>query len=266
MSKPVIYLRDSLTTEQEKSAASTYFDVVTNRVAIPKNSLVIPRYSALPFYLELEQDVKDLGSNLINTWREHSYVADLQNWYYHLADVTPRTWFSLDQMPLDGPFVMKGQTNSRKFQWDTHMYAKNRYVACEVACRLAEDSTIGMQRIYGREYVALNNLATGLRGLPISEEYRYFVLNGQVVASGFYWSSHTADLDRTYEPAEEVPESFINDVILKVAEHIPFFVVDVARTATGSWIVVELNDGQQAGLSEIDPLVFYSNLKRILDL
>lgn len=262
---PVIYLRSSLAEEAEARAAAVYFNVYENRAAIPKDSLVIPRYSALPFYQELEKDMAHLGSSLINSWREHSYVADLQNWYYHLADVTPRTWFSLDQMPIEGPFVLKGQTNSRKWQWDTHMYAKDRYAACEVACRLGEDSMLGVQRVYGREYVELNRLATGLRGLPISEEYRFFILNGEVLASGFYWSSHVDDLDRTYDPDVEVPPEFIQKVVDKVAQHIPFFVVDVARTAAGDWIVVELNDGQQAGLSTIDPLQFYRNLRKSIE-
>jgi len=42
-------------------------------------------------------------------------------------------------------------------------------------------------------------------------------------------------------------------------------VVDVARTESGEWIVIELNDGQQSGLSDNDPDQLYSNMKKMLD-
>jgi hypothetical protein len=35
----------------------------------------------------------------------------------------------------------------------------------------------------------------------------------------------------------------------------------VAKTQSGEWIVIELNDGQMAGLSDNDPSVLYHNLK-----
>ena len=64
--KPVIYFRDSKETEEEFAIASKYFLTVPTRTMIPKDSLVIPRYSALPFYKELQYDTINLGSVLIN--------------------------------------------------------------------------------------------------------------------------------------------------------------------------------------------------------
>ena len=263
--KPVIYIRGSFAEREEIEAAKEWFFVAENRAAIPEHSLVIPRYTALPYYMELEADMADMRCRLINTYQEHNYVAHMRNWYYDLADITPRTWFALDQMPIEGPFVMKGATNSKKFQWDTHMFAKDRYEAVEVACRLGEDSVIGTQPIVGREYVELTHLADGVRGLKVCEEYRFFVLNGVIVDAGFYWSSHQDDLDREYSPWDEVPEEFTYEVIKRVSPHIPFFVFDVARKADGDWMVVELNDGQQSGLSAINPNKFYENLRYEVD-
>jgi hypothetical protein len=37
--------------------------------------------------------------------------------------------------------------------------------------------------------------------------------------------------------------------------------MDIAKTQSGEWIVIELNDGQMSGLSENDPNVLYKNLK-----
>jgi len=261
--EPVVYLRSVLAEEEEKLAAAKYFNVVDHRAAIPADSLVIPRYSALPFYKELERDMLDMGCKLINTWKQHCYVADIRNWYEDLEFCTPKTWFRFEEMPENGPFVMKGATNSRKFEWNTHMYAEDRRDAAEVVGRLMQDSMIGEQEIYGRQYVPLKRLATGLNGLPISEEYRFFILDGKVIGSGFYWSSHLDDLDQEYSPSA-VPQNFLDNVIQAVGNNIRFWVLDVAKTAKGYWIVVELNDGQQSGLSEVDPDNFYKTLKEQL--
>jgi len=264
MPEPVIYFRSRLAEQQERNAASEHFRVITQRTHCRPGELVIPRYSALPENKELCLDIVELGATPINTYRQHCYVADVRNWYYDLADITPRTWFALDQIPANGgPFILKGATNSRKFLWDSHMFAKDKHAAGEVYIRLAQDSHIGVQPIYIRQYVPLHNLTTGLNGMPVSEEYRFMILDRQVVASGFYWSSHVDDLDRAYS-SDAVPREFLDKVIARVAKHIRFWVVDVARTASGEWLVIELNDGQQAGLSEIEPAAFYRELRRII--
>jgi len=41
----------------------------------------------------------------------------------------------------------------------------------------------------------------------------------------------------------------------------PFFSMDVALTDTGDWIIVELGDGQVAGLPDsLEPSTFYQSL------
>jgi len=259
---PVIYFRPDLAYDEERKVAERHFTVVGRRTevnAAAAGALVIPRYSALPYNEELVEDLEALGSVPINTYKQHCYVADLRNWYYDLGDVTPRTWFAMDQLPDEGPFVLKGQTNSKKFQWDTHMFARDKREAMEVFCRLSIDGHVGVQQIYARQYVPLKKLDEGLHGLPISEEYRFFVLDGQLLIGGFYWASHSDDLEGKFNVAD-VPTHFIEAVIERVSPHVRFWVVDIARTAAGDWIVVELNDGQQSGLSCIDPDAFYGVL------
>lgn len=264
MASPVIYFRASLAEQEELDAAREHFRVIEQRTHVKPGELVIPRYSALPYNRELCTDITELGATPINSYREHCYVADLRNWYYDLGGLTPRTWFALDQIPRDGgPFVLKGACNSRKHLWSTHMFAQDWQAARDVYLRLAEDTTIGVQAIYIREYVPLNKLAQGLNGLPIGEEYRFFCLEGDIVASGFYWSGHVDELDRAYK-SDVVPQEFIRKVINIVSPHVRFFVFDVARTAEGNWLVVELNDGCQSGLSEINPREFYRALAAML--
>jgi len=265
---PTIYFQRNLVDDNEKKAAACYFPVVIRRTDIPDGSLVIPRYSALPNNKELEEDIKNFGSKLINSHTEHVYVADLKNWYSHLEGLTPRTWFALDQIPDQGPFVLKGATNSKKNQWHTCMFAETKQKAIDVFVRLTEDGYIGgEQPIYVREYIQLKKLCDPVSSwsAPISEEYRFFVLDGQILIGGFYWEGYLDIIEERVDPSF-VPQDFLQEVIDRVKDSIRFFVVDVARTQEGKWIVIELNDGAQAGLSAIKPQLFYERLaKRIYE-
>jgi hypothetical protein len=88
-------------------------------------------------------------------------------------------------------------------------------------------------------------------------------LDGQVLASGFYWSGYQDDIEQEMDPGA-VPEDFLRAVICRVEEHIRFWVLDVARTEAGDWIVVELNDAQMSGLSAIEPEALYKALRAAL--
>jgi hypothetical protein len=257
-------MRTTLAEEREEEAARKHFPVYNLRSQIPMGCTVIGRYSVIPYYNELEQDLRENGSCLVNSYQEHVWIADLREWYRDLHGLTPRTWFSLAEIPEEGPFVLKGATNSRKFEWNTHMFARNKREAIDVYRRLSQDGLIGDQGIYIREYVPLRKVADGLNGLPISEEYRFFILDGQVLSGAFYWSSHVDDLTETFSP-DRVPESFLKQVAKRIGSNARFVVVDIGITADGKPIVIELNDGQMSGLSENDPDVFYGNLKKVLD-
>ena len=272
MPEPVILYRDCPDWRSEGASAGGHFQCLNSRV-LCKDALVIARYSALPEYQELERDLRYLNSTLINSYQQHLYIADLQNWYYDLQDLTPRTWSdgNFHLVPEEGPFVLKGATNSRKYSWDTHMWAKNKREAIEVHTRLCEDGLIGNQGVYIRRYVPLETLMVGLRGLPITREYRFFVYKRQILSGGFYWSSHTYELSTMNVDVDpnEVPREFLQKVISKIqnteiCEPPTFYVIDVAKTTSGEWIVIELNDGQMSGLSENSAETLYSNLWKCL--
>lgn len=268
MKKHVILFRGSLAEEGELGALNSYFDVYQNRAKIPRNSTVVGRYSVLPYYTELEEELKFNSSKLINSWHEHRYVADLGSYIEDLQDLTPQTWLDLSETPRNGgPFVLKGETNSKKHQWHTHMFAQTWEDAMHVQMRLTEDSLIGQQRIYVRKYVPLMRLGTTLTGLPITKEFRFFVLYNTVVGSGFYWDAFQHDIVEQggkIPTVDEVPQTFIDEVIDRVRNKVPFYVFDCAQDENGRWWVIELNDGQMSGLSGIDSMTLYSNMKKVL--
>ncbi len=265
---PVILYRDDVDWKQEKEAAAKYFPTIDSRMLVQPDQLVIARFSALPFYKELEKDIKYNQGTMINTYSQHRYIADLGNWYYDLQRFTPQTWTHLHHLPDNCSFVLKGETNSKKFNWKTHMFASNKKEAIGVHSQLCNDSMLQYQKIYIREYVPLEQLSEGLQGLPVTREYRFFVYKDQILSGGYYWSSHAEELEGKVD-VNEVPQEFLKKIIYKIqsteiCEPPTYYVIDVAKTQKGDWILIELNDGQMSGLSENDPEVLYSNLQKAL--
>jgi len=220
---------------------------------------VIGRYSVLPFYRELEADLATKNSRLINSYREHRWIADF-DWYEPLREFTPRSWFERDfyKCDINGPFVLKGLTNSRKQQWSTHMFAKDRAAAMEVAGRLANDSLIGSQGIVYRENVPLKLIERDpIYHLPFVNEWRFFFYKATLLCFGYYWTNCqwperfkiTPEAIELAHKCAEICASFVN-----------FFVLDLAQTAEGNWILIEVNDGGMSGLSNNNSSELYSNL------
>lgn len=143
--------------DEEQATASKYFPVFNFRHQIPEDSFVIGRYSILPFFREFEEDMKVKRCKLINNCLEYSYVADILNYYEDLKEFTPKTYTEWGNLG-EGKWVVKGKTNSRKFNWNTHMYAEGRTQLLQVIKNNLEDPFISEQGIVVREYVPLKRI------------------------------------------------------------------------------------------------------------
>lgn len=264
--RPVILFRCSAGGgEEERAIASKYFRIVSLRTEVKPGELVIPRYSALPIRHELVGDIKNLGATLANSQRGHSWIADM-DWRHDLKLFTPRTWdeHEFPSSNYSGPFVLKGKTNSRKNSWATRMYARDREDAIRVAGELFQDPEIASQGIVYREFVPLKTLETDFTGLPVSNEHRFFFWRTTLLAHGYYWSTGS---DETKAKARMTDDGIrlARTAARIAAEHATFFVIDVAEKVLGGWTVIEVNSGEQAGLSEIDPDAFYVALREAVD-
>jgi len=260
--RPVILYR-GIEFERDEKEAFFFFPCTNVRPSIQKGDLVIGRYSMLPYYAEQVKDFEYVGASVINTYSQHLYVADLQNYVADLRELTPRTWSDLQDIPEIGPFVLKGETNSRKGNWKHDMFAEDKTAAIEISNRLSNDGLIGSQKIFIRQFVPLVTYMEGINGMPVTKEFRFFVAYGKIIAGDYYWQSYVDDLPKKPDP-NEVPGEFLQKVIDRVGNSSNFYTIDVGQTVAGDWIVIELNDGQQAGLSCIDPLKLYDNLRQTL--
>jgi len=92
------------------------------------------------------------------------------------------------------------------------------------------------------------------RGMPLAAEFRSFWLNGRLVLSHKYWAGLTS-----FE--RELPLDWMKSLVGRIES--AFFTMDVAMLEDGTWIVIELGDGQVAGLPSTDLApAFFRTLRR----
>lgn len=256
--KPLLLVRNQYMSKYEHQFASKHFQVEESRMAC-KNNLVVGRYSVLPFYEELDRDLRMVGSKLINDYDEHRWIATF-DYYQEVKPFTPETWnddnIHLCQHP--GPFVVKGKLSSKKWNWKSSMFAETKQDALELAERLKEDSEISEQGVVYRRYVPLKTFEIGRNGLPFTNEWRLFYFKTKLLSAGYYWS--LGDCHRQAEIRHECL-ALADKIALIVSRFTTFYTLDMAETDDGDWILIEINDGQMAVPSEHDLDELYGNLR-----
>ena len=107
-----------------------------------------------------------------------------------------------------------------------------------------------------REFVPLAPAGTHPKsGMPLSREWRLFLLDGEVLTTSGYWTPDDAP------PAEVVAR------MSAIAARVParLLSMDIARTAAGGWTIVEVGSGQVSGLPEaLSPVTFHEALAAVL--
>lgn len=222
-------------------------------------------------YEQLYQALAEKGLRLINTPAAYKHCHYLPEVYPVLAGHTPKsTWLRIGpSVSFDAvmetlhpfgsdPVIVKDFVKSRKHEWYEACFipsAADRQAVERVVTRFlqlqGEDLNEGL---VFREFVEFEQLATHTKsGMPLTKEYRLFVLDGQIVFSTPYWE------EDAYEHEASPPLDIFREIVQKVQSR--FFTVDVAKCLDGSWTIVELGDGQVAGLpAHADTEMFYRGL------
>jgi hypothetical protein len=155
-----------------------------------------------------------------------------------------------------GPVIVKDFVKSQKHAWSEACFipsAADRDVVERVVRRFLQ---LRGDDLYGglvfREFVDFAPAGTHARsGMPLTEEFRVFVLDGEPVYTVEYWE----ESDYRGSPSLELFRATRERIGSR------FYTMDVARRRDGVWMIVELGDGQVAGLPErADPLSFYRAL------
>jgi hypothetical protein len=219
-------------------------------------------------YRTFYEKLKEKGILLINSPTEYEKYHTLPGWYDDFAEDTAKSvWENQGTVEsalamtkdLEGPYIVKDYVKSRKHEW---------YDACFISNIANKENTEnvisnfverqGTNLVGGvvlRQFVNLKSIGFHEKsGMPISEEYRIFVLAGRVVIIDDYWK---ADMSVSFSEEEF---KWIESLVKKIKSN--FVSIDIARCEDGRLIVMELGDGQVSGLQQIKPDVFYGKLVR----
>lgn len=212
-------------------------------------------------YEALHAELSAHGAALINTPEQYRTCHYLPESYPFIEGVTPESvWFpvrgKVERVELaralaqfgERPLVVKDYVKSQKHYWREACFipaANDLPTVQRVVQRFlelqAEDLNEGL---VFRELVPLKIVGAHPKsGLPLAAEFRIFWLDAEPILSHRYWGDLTAF---------EVPLPY--DEIRPIAERIPSrcFTMDIAFLDGGGWTIVELGDGQVAGLPSPD--------------
>lgn len=208
-------------------------------------------------YARLYDALAARGVLLINDPAAYRHCHYLPEWYPLFEGDTPRSvWLhggselSMEEIqqtlrPFGArPIIVKDFVKSRKHEWDSACYipsAADGEAMERVVRRFLELQGDDMNEgLVFREFVSLEPLAIHAKsGMPLAKEWRIFFLDRMPMLTAEYWETGdygnvAPTLARYVELAQQVRSRF--------------FTMDIAHQTDGDWTVIELGDGQVAGL------------------
>lgn len=211
---------------------------------------------------------------LLNSPVEYQNCHYLPDSYRFMSAHTPKTvWLTLPNQQVnydqvfnamtafgDAPLVVKDFVKSQKHYWDAACYistAANKENVKSVVERFVElQGTDLNEGLVFRQYVPLNDLIIHSKsGMPLKQEYRLFFFNKELLGCYDYWE------EGEYLSGEKPPLDLFKSIAEGVESN--FFSMDIAKTKSGEWIIIELGDGQVAGLPDkADRLPFYNRMRQ----
>ncbi len=221
----------------------------------------ILRVGPIPDYQETYDDYLERGLRLVNTPEQHALASELEHWYPLIETCTPRTLVfnalpSADEIEqhFAWPIFMKGSRQTSKHNPDLAVIkSRPHYERAAEAYR--SDPILHWQKPVVREFVPLMAVAGSVPGkVQPSIEYRSFWWHGQCAGWGPYWYQVApygcADIEAGLAVARRAAEQV----------HVPFLVIDIAKTASGDWIVIECNDAQESGYAGVAPVALWQQV------
>lgn len=228
---------------------------------------------SLEQYQALAEGVTQRGGTLRVSYEQYRYCYELPRWYADLEGYTPKSiWipgktFDLDAVAAtvnaafgDRPVMLKDYVKSQAYSWQKTCFIPS--AASATALQKVVKTFLTMDDLRGglvfREYVPLKGGQQHPKcELPMPNEHRLFVFDSRVICRINRWD------ERNYVGSSLPPESFVAEVVPKVRS--PFFAMDVAETATGEWVVIEVNDGGSAGVPLAETPILYQALSTAVD-
>jgi len=156
-----------------------------------------------------------------------------------------------------GPAIIKDWVKSQKHAWSTACFIPD--VSDPVAVQRIAEEFIELQGdmlvggLVFRRFVRLLQCGVHPRsGMPLGAEVRSFWCRGRPIVMSDYWSE---------APVKARPDlAEFSGIAARIPS--PFFTMDLAQAEDGHWFIMEIGDGQVAGLPDgIPPQVLFSALQ-----
>lgn len=228
-----------------------------------------PRHYSILYETLLTKNYK-----LINSPTQYQNCHYLPDSYKFINEHTPKTiWLTVENLQVNydlvfdrieqfgnSPLIVKDFVKSQKHYWDTACFipsATDKNKVKSVIEKFIElQNTDLNEGLVIREFVALNDLTIHSKsGMPLKQEYRLFFLNGQLLGCYDYWEEGEYSVD------DQPPLELFNNIAKSIDSN--FFSMDIAKAKNGKWIIIELGDGQVAGLPDkVDRLKFYDIVRQ----
>jgi len=201
------------------------------------------------------------GYHPITEPRQYDFCHHLPENYSLIEQFTPATaWITTDAagIPLatdwgaiaatsarvgQGACIVKDWVKSQKHAWSTACFipdSQDGEAIRRIAGRFLElQGDLLTGGLVFRRFIPLGIIKNHPRsGMPLGAEVRTFWFRGNPVLTIPYWEE---------APIVELPSlAPFTTVVASIPS--PFFTMDIARDANGSWFIMELGDGQVAGL------------------
>jgi hypothetical protein len=222
-------------------------------------------------YAQLFDALAERNINLINSPAQYKHCHYLPESFSLIENHTPATVsvklssdFNFDDVFRrlsafgDKPLILKDYVKSRKHEWNEACFipsASDRAAVERVVKRFLELQSDDLNEgLVFREFVEFQPLAAHSKSkMPLTKEFRLFFLDGELLDYFEYW-------DEGDYSGSRPPENIFADVARQVESR--FFTMDIAQTVGGEWQIIELGDGQVAGLPDnVDVQRFYQTLK-----
>lgn len=256
------------------------FDVDRLKLPVVESKKLIYHGWMMPpaYYTKFYKNCKAFGYELINTPEQYKACHWFDGWYPVIHDNTPlsiiipftdiRTMLEqLMQFKNDNQcaVIIKDSVKSLKHDWfeacfipkEADFFQAGRVLAKFLNIKETQNDFQGSLIV--RKFVDLKSIGTHPKsGMPLSKEYRTFVIDNELLPTYEYWD------DGSYRCDYEGPPAYF---IEKIADKITagtgskLFTIDVAEMKGGEWTCIEVGDGQVSAVPDgVDKAQFFRNL------
>jgi hypothetical protein len=216
-------------------------------------------------YRDFHKKCKSFGYNLINTPAQYVACHHFEGWYPAIEGLTPKSKIieiaevrtMMDEVAEfmyqnDCSVIIKDYVKSLKHMWHEACFIPRDVAPMPLARIISTFMSVKeeMNDLQGnlvvRQFVNFKQIGTHDKsGMPLSKEFRSFVLKGKPIFTAKYWDQ---GLYVGMVPPQELIEEIANKIYVKTGNNL--FTIDVAQLEDNTWTCVEVGDGQVSAIPD----------------